>query len=202
MRLPFPWNYGRKQLDSNEFDTEAIAKEISDENYATIDQLFRSAGEDPPTFDWSPVGETLRPVALGRLLDYWENLRGERDLPESVEIDPVDFGFALGNILLAEFTENRTDLRYRVYGTNITNFSGFDLTGKSISQSNIPPRSRMFYLATYKATYHRRAPVFTVNYPTRRETLRQWNRITLPFVGADGEVDRFVVGIFPIEHIP
>lgn len=189
-------------MDADEFDIEAIAREISNENYETINQLFLASGVDPPTFDWNPVKETLRPTLLGRLLEYWEDLKGDSNLPKSVEIDPVDFAFALGNTLLVEFVADRTDLRYRVYGTNVTKYSGFDLTGKTISGSPIPPRSRMYYLVTYKAAYLRRAPVFTINFPTLRETLRQWNRIVLPFAGADGEVNRFLVGIIPIDHIP
>lgn len=189
-------------MNSGEFDVEAIARGISNENYESINHVFLSQGVQPPTFDWNPDKATLWPVMFGRLLDYWLDLKAERELPETVEIDPVDFSFALGDILLVEYLANRQDLRYRVYGTNVTKFSGFDLTGKPISSSDIPARSRTFYLATYKAAALRRAPVFTVNFPSLRETLRQWNRLVLPFAGADGEVDRFLVGIIPIEHIP
>jgi hypothetical protein len=183
-------------------DIDAIAKEISNENYETLNASFQELGVIPPTFDWRPDKDALQPTKIGRLLEYWEALRENREVPESREIDPVDFPYALGNILLTEFVSEGSDLRYRVYGTNVIQFSGFDLTGKTISESIIPPGSRAFYLATYKAVRLRRAPVFTINYPSLRETLRQWNRITLPFADADGEINRFIVGIFPIEHIP
>jgi hypothetical protein len=189
-------------VNSDELDVDTIAREISTENYASISRLFLSQGAEPPTFDWNPDKETLRPVMLWTLLEYWWNLKAKRELPNSVEIDPIDFSFALGNVLLVEFIADREDLRYRVYGTNVTKYSGFDLTGKSIATSNIPPISRAFYLATYKAASLRRAPVFSVNFPSTRETLRQWNRLILPFAGTDGQVDRFIVGIIPIDHIP
>lgn len=183
-------------------DIDAITERISKENDKILHSLSKKLGVIPPTFDRHPHKNESQPNGLGRLLDYSENLPGDREVLGSREVDSINFSYGLGNIPLTESVNEGSDLRYRVHGANVTQFSSFSLTRKSISEIIIPSGSQKFYQANYKAKRLRCAPVFAMNYSSLQETLRQWNRISLQFANADGAIDRFVAEILLIEHLP
>ena len=95
------------------------AQAIADESYDGINSLFQAQSLAVPTFIWDPLPEQVEPDILRQLLIYWHDLRGERVFPEPPEIDPFDFKFALGYIMLLDVIDHGVDFRYRLYGTKI-----------------------------------------------------------------------------------
>lgn len=70
---------------------------------------------------------------LRRLLAYWLDRRGARAMPARGDIDPLDFAYLLGSIMLVDvLPQPGGDLRfrYRVYGVDAVAHSGMDLTGR------------------------------------------------------------------------
>ncbi len=61
---------------------------------------------------------------------YWDKKRGQRAMPSRGDIDPIDLGRNLGNIILVDVENAPFRLRYRLIGTAITNVMQRDSTGK------------------------------------------------------------------------
>ncbi|MGB8843875.1 MAG: PAS domain-containing protein [Aliidongia sp.] len=114
-------------------------------------------------------------------------------MPPITAIDPIKLRPALGRILIIEPVDQGRDFRYRLFGTHIAAVSGYDMTGKLLSVHPMPLEVICFAFALYRNLLARPEPVMTVNTPPSAPFSR-WERLVLPFGGADGEVVRFVVG--------
>src|SRR6266581_7390692 len=85
------------------------------------------------SLDLSPAPGRLTGFAeprLSRFYEYWLECRGARRFPKRGDIDPIDFSYLLGNILLVDVLWNPLRFRMRVHGTEMTRRAGYDLTGK------------------------------------------------------------------------
>jgi hypothetical protein len=140
----------------------------------------------------SPAPSDLQATANRFLLEYWlAERRGA--LPPVSAVDPVRLAPALGRILLVEPVEHGADFRYRLFGTDVAAVSGFEMTGRLLSDHPLPLELVSFGLALYRNLMERPEPVKTVNLPPTT-LYSSWERIVLPFAGANGEVARFLVG--------
>jgi hypothetical protein len=75
------------------------------------------------------AGEISEP-RLKKLYDYWSSARGTRCCPARRDIDPVDLGFVLGNIMLVDVLREPLRFKVRVHGTEMVERAHYDLTGK------------------------------------------------------------------------
>lgn len=75
--------------------------------------------------------DELSDPGLIRFYDYWESLRGNRDMPSRKDIDPVQVprGF-LPNIMLIDVLHDQRRYRYRLIGSNILIATGENRTGR------------------------------------------------------------------------
>lgn len=67
---------------------------------------------------------------LRRLYEYWAAKKRGRRFPARVDIDPLDFGYVLGHVMLLDVLRDPLRFRYRVHGTEMVRRAGYDLTGK------------------------------------------------------------------------
>ena len=82
--------------------------------------------------DSVPLQDLVDP-RLQRLLAYWLARRGNRAMPARADIDPLDFAYLLGSVMLVDVVPQPAgDLRfrYRVFGVDAVAHSGADLTGR------------------------------------------------------------------------
>jgi hypothetical protein len=129
---------------------------------------------------------------LGQLLDYWRGLPRTGDLPAAEVIDPAALVFILGWLMIMDPIDGGADFSYRLYGTNIAEVTGRDLTGCKLSDSF--PQVAAFTSSVYRNAMRDRRPVLTRHTPPRRIAVSRWERLILPFAGPDGSVSRFLVG--------
>lgn len=178
-------------------DIDTLADAIATESRSTLVDLFRANDLPPPRLHWDPAPETLSMTKHRALLRYWCSLRQGRDIPCYADIDPLDMRFALGSMALAEAVNGGSDYRYRVYGTDLVDRSGFDLTGRYAS--DIPCVLAPFFVASYRAVARRRVPLYA-NYDTPiTPDLRDWHRLTLPLASPEGTAVRFLTCMVPGE---
>ncbi|MEA1938087.1 MAG: PAS domain-containing protein, partial [Pseudomonadota bacterium] len=79
---------------------------------------------------------------LRRLYIYWDKCRGKRLFPARSDLDPVDFPYALGHIILLDVLQgNGPQFMVRLFGTWHAHRKGFDLTGRSIADDPDPINS-------------------------------------------------------------
>ena len=77
-----------------------------------------------------------------RLYEYWLACRRGRRYPSRADIDPLDFRFALGNVILIEVVHADGAFRYRLVGANCARRQGYDPTGKTTAAIPGPENRR------------------------------------------------------------
>jgi hypothetical protein len=137
---------------------------------------------------------------MGFLAEHWRNIPRAGTLPHVKQIDPIELRPALGYVMLMDAVDGGCDFRYRLYGSFIASVSGFDMTGKLLSDLPASAYVREFGIASYRAALQRREPVYTERSPVGAVQTTSWQRIALPLVGDSGAVVRFLVGTTPINR--
>ena len=189
MEFSFENRYDRDLVKS--FTDELITRDFYD-----IATYFRSVDGPTPEILWSPTSAELDEGALRVLLDYWIELPRGQDLPLASVLDPLQIRGALGLVMLLDVEDDGWDYRYRVYGTTIAERSGFDATGKLISELDLQPMGP-FFIASYRACFESRGYMFSRHVPPLRSHTTSWDRIILPLEGEGGQINRLLVGNVP-----
>jgi hypothetical protein len=72
---------------------------------------------------------------LRRLYEYWVERKGHRRFPARRDIDPIDFSYVLGSIMLLDALRDPLRFRVRLHGTELVKRDTHDLTGKFLENS-------------------------------------------------------------------
>jgi len=140
-----------------------------------------------------------------RCLIDWFNMkyRTELDGVLFTEFDPLDVKPALGSIVLLEPTENFEVYRYRLYGSQVVDTYGYDLTGRTSTQLNT--ESTRNVRPQYQAAARNNITVYTEHDLRRRkdpdivERWDRWSRLILPLVDKNRIVQRLLISMVPTE---
>jgi hypothetical protein len=84
-----------------------------------------------------------------KVFDYWDERRAGMPFPSRRTIDPLELGFALGNLVLIDVQREPLRFRYRLVGTWVVEKWGYDMTGKFVDELPDPQR-----LALVLEKYH------------------------------------------------
>jgi hypothetical protein len=71
---------------------------------------------------------------LDRLYSYWLERKGSRRFPARRDIDPLDFPYLLGHIMLIDVLWDPLRFRVRVHGTEMARRANYELTGKLLDE--------------------------------------------------------------------
>ncbi|MEQ8585793.1 MAG: PAS domain-containing protein [Thalassobaculaceae bacterium] len=74
--------------------------------------------------------------ALRGLYAYWDARRGDRDMPARSDLDPVDVPDLLRHLILLDVTYDPLRFKVRLYGTEVTDLRGRDLTGRYLYEGD------------------------------------------------------------------
>jgi PAS domain-containing protein len=77
---------------------------------------------------------SIREARLRRLYAYWRERKGDRRMPARRDIDPIDFAYLLGNIMLVDVIRDPLRFRVRLHGTALVRLSAYELTGKLLDE--------------------------------------------------------------------
>ena len=69
---------------------------------------------------------------LQRFYAYWDERRAGRRFPARRDLDPVDFKYILGFVMLMEVHREPLRFRFRLHGAELVRHGGYDMTGKWI----------------------------------------------------------------------
>lgn len=130
--------------------------------------------------------------ALKRLYRYWVERRGAKRYPSRDDIDPLDFGYALGWVSLIDVMENPLRFRYRLVSTTLTARLGYEMTGKFLDEMP-EPEVRDHARRLYAAALERRIPLHF-----RDETMldgRHWKTeaLVLPLSSDQEAIDMLMI---------
>jgi hypothetical protein len=136
--------------------------------------------------------EQIRRPMLRRLYAYWDERRGDRAFPARADIDPLDMGFALGNISLVDVLHEPLRFRYRLHGSIIVERIGIDMTGRFVDDIAEPDR-RAFVEENFRTVVDTRAPLARRGHRVLDQ--RPWNfdSIILPLGAENGMIDMLLL---------
>jgi hypothetical protein len=164
---------------------------------------YRRAGLAQPTIRLAPEPDGL-PLAQHRdLLAWWRQLSAAGGLPPAQLITPDGLRTHLGRLIVLEPVDDGADFRYRLYGSVVAQFTGFDLTGWLLSRTETQPYwpalVTAYYFVTYRAAYRARQPLYSAVQLAGTTSPYVWHRLLLPFVGPDGAVSRLLLCTVPCD---
>lgn len=135
---------------------------------------------------------------LHRLYDYWSMRARLGRLPSRRDIDPLDMGFMLGNLILVDVVRDpdaaTPRFRYRLVGANLVRALGLEMTRRTLDE-HPDPQFREVAKRVYKRVVEGARPT-----AARRDTVvdgrvRRYEALHLP-LAADGiAVDMVLVGM-------
>ena len=118
-----------------------------------LDSATTAAQEMASSFDVSIV----RSERIRRLNDYWQaKARGK--VPSRSDIDPVDVRELLPNLLMIDMLGDPVRFRFRLVGTRVVQYTGFDFTGRCLDE--LVFQGRDFLEQCYHRLLAERRPVF------------------------------------------
>ena len=94
-----------------------------------------NSDETAPQATLAPdIAAGLRDPRLRRFYDYWRGKRGGRPMPARRDLDPLDFPYVLGNLMLIDVLSDPQRFCVRLHGTNVVARMHYDMTGKLMDE--------------------------------------------------------------------
>jgi hypothetical protein len=140
------------------------------------------------------------PELLRRFARFWEQARGERRVPNFVDLDPLDMPWALQTIFVVERGADAR-LTYRLVGGQMSDRLGGKLIGKT-AEDVFEPDYAGFVNAGWNRVLDEPALCYAVTrHLTRSGRILQARRFLAPARSVTGEIDRVIgVSAFDQEH--
>jgi len=117
-----------------------------------------------------------------RLLAYWEEKRGRREMPARGDLDPADIADILPYIYLIDISYDPNVFRFRLAGTEVVRMFGEEISGKATDQL-ASTALRAHLRERYEDTLKARTP--THDAATGRAKATMHTRLLLP-LSTDG----------------
>jgi hypothetical protein len=162
------------------------------DNREALDRYMAGNGASLVDLVWRPDAGLLTEPQLRHALEYWNGIRGERQMPLASEISPFELRPALGYVLLIDVEDDGWDGRFRLYGTRVAEMYGEDMTGKRVSDIDNNSYATQLFRAIYRVMTIRRAAVFSHHQPPLHVSVTAWKRLMLPLADETGAVCRFL----------
>ena len=101
----------------------------------------------------------------------------------------------LGNLLLVDVVNGGTEFVYRLYGSNVAERFGRDLTG--CTPQAFPPHHLDIIVEAYRAVVGTAMPRYAAHIlALENRKFAAWERVVLPLSGGGASVDHLLVGIY------
>jgi hypothetical protein len=84
------------------------------------------------------IAEQIEHPLLRKFYAYWMTKRGARRFPARHDIDPLDFPYVLGNLMLVDVLRDPLRFRIRLHGTELAQRAHYELTGKMLDALPVP----------------------------------------------------------------
>lgn len=129
---------------------------------------------------------------LRQLYHYWDERRRGRPFPARRDLDPAEFRFALGHVLLIDVLYEPLRFRFRLHGSALALRAGYDMTGRMVDE--LPgPENRAVLLNRCRDLVATRAPFATRSERMTDGRIRRYEVLWLP-LSDDGESITMLMG--------
>ena len=142
-------------------------------------------------FTWTDVGQ-CKSRMVRQLNDWWIANPESGGLPDRRSFDPAQFKALMPNLLIVEIEPDPFRVRYRLVGTRVAQFTGFDFTGKYLDEL-IAAGSASEWQNQYQAACANRRPVFgAITEPTTSGGTFTFEFGLFPISAGGAEVRQFI----------
>ena len=141
-----------------------------------------------------------RPIVdplIERFSRYWRSKCPAGKYPARAALDPIDFAYVLGDVVLIDVWRSiaaeasRWHFRYRLIGANVVARDGYDLTNKALE--DLPePEYRERIRATWTAVCETGRPAHYVRDLTLDHRLRRYEVVVMPLASNGEDIDMLV----------
>jgi hypothetical protein len=131
---------------------------------------------------------------LRRLLAYWTERCAGRAMPTRADIDPLDFAYILGNVVLLGVERDPLRFRVRLQGTAIVQRLGFDLTGRTLDELPMPS-FRALVADSVSDVVARGKPLLRWRNMIMDDRLLRYEGLIVPLAGESGVVEHVMIGV-------
>ena len=134
---------------------------------------------------------------IRRFVEYLRSRRGEGTYPARAALDPLDFRYVLGDVVIIEAHRSPTSsrwpwtFRYRLIGTNVVARDGYDLTNKSLD--DLPePEYRERVRTTWTEVCETGTPAHHVRDLILDDRARRYEVVVLPLASNGRDIDMLI----------
>ncbi|MBK8160271.1 MAG: PAS domain-containing protein [Rhodospirillaceae bacterium] len=155
-------------------------------------------------FDADAFAAQIRHPVLRRMFAYWRDKAGARNMPTRADLDPIDFPYALGYVMLVEVERAPLRFRFRLYGSALVKyFADGDYTGKYADQL-LPPDYAPFVVAAYTTAVEGGVPRHAQREMVIDRQILNYDVLTLPLahVRNPDEIAMLLVVMIPAPSMP
>jgi hypothetical protein len=146
--------------------------------------------------DMAGDAEILDPE-IRRFVEYWQAKRLGLRYPARAALDPLDFRYVLGDVVLIEThrpsvgSGDAWDFRYRLIGSNVVARDGYDLTNKSLD--DLPePEYRARIRTTWTAVCESGQPAHYVRDLVLDDRRRCYEVVVMPLASNGQDIDMLI----------
>lgn len=129
-------------------------------------------------------------------LDYCRAVKPPGALGDRNHFDAFSLRPWLGYIMILEYLPDADDFLYRIYGTLIAEQSGFDMTGRRVS--DFGSATGQFFETLYREAVGDRKLIYSEHTRVHARYNCDWHRLICP-VRADDRI-QVVVCNYPVQH--
>lgn len=155
----------------------------------TVDSRAPIARPDIAAVDLVPrapirlIGGEIENATMGpgtrRFWEFYYTLPRDDGMPHRSSAGAETLRPWLGNLMILDPIEGGSDFQYRLYGSEIARFCGFDMTARLVS--SFSSKTGAFFLDSYKTCLSSAEPVLTRNVAEHASGMVMWERLIVPF---------------------
>jgi hypothetical protein len=134
---------------------------------------------------------------IRRFVEYWRAKRGKACCPARTDIDPLDFSYVLGDVVLIDAQRSPAgsqwpwQFRYRLVGANVVSRDGYDLTNKTLE--DLPdPEYRERVRATWLEVCATGLPVYYARQLFLDNRMRRYEVVVMPLASNGKDLDMLI----------
>ena len=160
-----------------------------------------SPGSAPRTAAGTDLAEKIRHPRLRRFYEYWRGKCSGQQLPARRDIDPLEFPYVLGNLMLVDVQREPERFRVRLHGTNLAMRANYDMTGKWLDE--LPrPEYRAYVVDRCRGLAASGEPLVTIHDRILDDRLSRYEALWLPLADDGVHVDLLICALIYGETEP
>jgi hypothetical protein len=144
---------------------------------------------------------------IRRFVQYWREKRGDAEFPARANLDPIDFHYVLGDVVLIEASRAPAgsrwpwEFRYRLVGANLVERDGYNLTNKSLDE--LPePEYRERVRTSFIEVCETRAPIHRIRELFLDHRMRRYEAVVLPLASNGHDIDMLITVQREMRRLP